>query len=67
MEYLKEEDMRKLLVEEHEEIYQSVCRRDVQRAQEISLSHLENQRKAIIHTIRTENAGIQEVNEKADK
>ena len=61
MEYLKEEDMRKVLVKEHEEIYQSIRNRDVKRAQEISFHHVENQRKAIICTIRAENATLQKL------
>ena len=61
MEYLKEEDMRKVLVKEHEEIYQSIRNRDVKRAQEISFHHVENQRKAIICTIRAENESLQKL------
>lgn len=55
MEYLKEEETRNLLVKEHEEITRAIRNRDVKRAQEISFQHLENQRKAIIQTIRAEN------------
>ena len=44
VEYLKEEETRKLLVKEHDEIYE-----------EISYQHIENQREAIIRSIREEN------------
>ena len=55
MEYLKEEETRKVLVKEHEEIYEAIKNRDVKTAQEISYQHIENQREAIIRTIREEN------------
>lgn len=56
VEYLKEEETRNVLVKEHEELYNAVKARDVERAQEISFEHIENQRKAIIETIKVENA-----------
>ena len=55
VEYLKEEQTRNLLVNEHEELVKAICDGNVERAQEISFNHLENQRKAIIRTIRAEN------------
>lgn len=55
VEYLKEEETRNLLVSEHEELYEAIRSRDVKRAQEISYRHIENQREAIIRTIREEN------------
>ena len=55
VEYLKEEETRNLLVKEHEELTRAIRARDVAKAQEISFQHLENQRKAIIESIRAEN------------
>ena len=55
VEYLKEEQTRNLLVSEHEELVKAIREGDVQKAQDISFHHLENQRKAIIRTIRAEN------------
>ena len=62
VEYLKDEDTRKVLVKEHEEIYRAIRERDVKKAQEISYRHIENQREAIIHSIREE-AELQPKNE----
>lgn len=56
VEYLKEEETRKVLVKEHEELYKAIRDRDVGRALEISSRHIENQRKAIIETIAQENS-----------
>ena len=53
VEYLKDEETRNLLVKEHEEIYEAIRNRDVKQAQEISY-HIENQREAIIRSIREE-------------
>lgn len=61
VEYLKDEDTRKVLVKEHEEIYRAIRDRDVEKAQEISYRHIENQREAIIRSIREE-AELQEKN-----
>ena len=55
VEYLKDEETRNLLVSEHEELVKAIREGDVQKAQDISFHHLENQRKAIIRTIRAEN------------
>ena len=55
VEYLKEEETRKLLVKEHDEIYEAIRNRDVKTAQEISYQHIENQREAIIRSISEEN------------
>lgn len=55
VEYLKEEETRKVLVKEHDELTRAVKNRDVSRAQEISFRHIENQRMAIIQSIRAEN------------
>ena len=54
VEYLKDEETRNLLVKEHKEIYAAIKNRDVKRAQEISYQHIENQREAIIRSIREE-------------
>lgn len=54
VEYLKDEDTRKILVKEHEEIYEAIKARDVKKAQEISYRHIENQREAIMRSIREE-------------
>lgn len=65
VEYLKEEETRNLLVREHEEMYQAIKERDVEKAQEISFRHLENQRKAIISSIEVEEeAGTKSGNRK---
>lgn len=60
IEYLKEEDIRKLLAKEHEDIYQALKDRDVKRAQEITYTHIENQRKAIMRSIAAEKAAADE-------
>ena len=54
VEYLKEDEARNRLVEEHEEITQAIRERDVKKAQELSFEHLENQRMGIIQAIRAE-------------
>ena len=54
VEYLKEEETRNVLVKEHEEIYEAIKNRDVKKAQEIIFRHIENQREAIIRSIRAE-------------
>lgn len=54
VEYLKDEETRKLLVKEHKEIYEAIKKRDVKSAKEISYQHIENQREAIIRSIREE-------------
>ena len=55
VEYLKEEETRKLLVKEHDEIYEAIRNRNVKTAQEISYQHIENQREASVRSIREEN------------
>ena len=60
VEYLKEEQTRNLLVNEHEELVKAIRDGNVERAQEISFNHLENQRRAIIRTIRAENEAKEE-------
>ena len=54
VEYLKDEETRNLLVKEHKEIYAAIKNRDVKSAKEISYQHIENQREAIIRSIREE-------------
>ena len=51
IEYLKDEDARQQLVQEHALMTRAIRERDVKKAQELSFDHLENQRKAIIHSI----------------
>lgn len=51
VEYLKDEEMRKQLVKEHEQLYLAIRERNVEKAQEISFHHIENQRKGIIRSI----------------
>lgn len=63
VEYLKDEETRNLLVKEHEELYEAIRARDVGLAQEISFRHIENQREAIVRSIREE----MEIREKAGK
>ena len=47
VEYLKEEQTREQLLQEHQDLMNAIRKRDVKRAQEIAYLHLENQRKAI--------------------
>ena len=61
VEYLKDEETRNLLVKEHKELYEAIRARDVKKAQEISFHHIENQREAIVCSIREET----EIREKA--
>ncbi|MDY4694258.1 MAG: GntR family transcriptional regulator [Blautia sp.] len=56
VEYLKESETRAVLVREHEELTKAIKDRDVKRAQKLSFQHIENQRKAIMRSIETENA-----------
>ena len=55
VEYLKDEETRNQLVKEHEEIYRAIKDRDAEKSREISFHHVENQRKAIIQSIKEEN------------
>lgn len=55
VEYLKDADTRNQLVKEHEEIYYAIKARDAEKAREIAFAHVENQRKAIVNSIREEN------------
>ena len=61
VEYLKDEETRNLLVKEHKELYEAIRARDVKKAQEISFRQIENQREAIVCSIREET----EIREKA--
>lgn len=54
VEYLKDEEMRNQLVREHEQLYLAMKERNVEKAQEISFHHIENQRKGIIRSIQGE-------------
>ncbi len=63
VEYLKDEETRNLLVKEHEELYEAIRARDAALAQEISFRHIENQREAIVRSIREET----EIREKSGK
>ena len=54
VEYLKEEETRNQLIREHEQLSRATRERDVEKAQELSFRHLENQRQAIIRSIRAE-------------
>ena len=54
VEYLKDEEMRNQLVKEHEQLYLAMKERNVEKAQEISFHHIENQRKGIIRSIQGE-------------
>lgn len=53
IEYLKEESTRAILVKEHGDIYMAIRARDAQRAKAITFNHIENQRQAIIRSIKT--------------
>lgn len=54
IEYLKEEDTRNRLAKEHEEIYQAIRDRDVERAKALTNTHIENQRVMIMKSIEEE-------------
>ncbi|MGI6070198.1 MAG: GntR family transcriptional regulator [Blautia sp.] len=54
VEYLKDEETRNLLVEEHRAIYDAIRSRDIEGAKEHAFVHVDNQRKAILHSIRTD-------------
>lgn len=51
-EYIKDISQHERLVEEHRMIYESLVNRDRERAAEAARTHIDNQRKAIIHQIR---------------
>ena len=51
LEYLKEEEARKQLVKEHNELCQALKQRDTARAQAIAFGHIENQRRAILKSV----------------
>ena len=55
VEYLKEEGTRARLVDEHQELTQAIRDKDADLAKRICSEHLENQRKAIIRSIRSYN------------
>lgn len=59
VEYLKDEEMRNQLVREHEELYEAIKERDVEKAQGISFRHIENQRRGIIRSIQAEDNSAQ--------
>ena len=52
MEYLKEENVRMILVEEHGQIVDAIRERDDEKAKNIIYRHIENQRVGIIRSIR---------------
>lgn len=52
MEYLKEENVRRALVEEHGQILKAIRERDAEKAKGIIYRHIENQRVGIIRSIR---------------
>lgn len=54
IEYLKDEATRNLLVEEHRAIYHAIRERDVENARKFAFVHVDNQRKAILQSIRSE-------------
>ena len=51
IEYLKDEDTRNLLVEEHRAIYHAIRNQDTEAAKKYAFAHVENQRKAILQSI----------------
>lgn len=53
--YIKEESQHDTLVTEHREIYESIARRDKERAMAAARIHIDNQEKSIIRQIRMEN------------
>lgn len=54
VEYLKEEEVRHDLINEHVEMYNAIKAHDVEKAKELTFAHIENQRKAIVATISEE-------------
>lgn len=55
MEYLKDLDVSRSLIREHENIYQALKHRDRKKAVESVCLHIENQQQAIRQSLRTEN------------
>jgi DNA-binding GntR family transcriptional regulator len=51
IEYLKDESTREELAREHEMIYKAFLEKDPVRAKQVTYSHIENQRKAIMKSI----------------
>lgn len=51
-EYIKDFSQHERLVEEHRMIYEGLCKRDKEKASEAAKTHIDNQRKTIIHQIR---------------
>lgn len=53
-EYIKDESLHQMLVEEHKHICESICNGDVATAKDAIRTHIENQEKSIIKQIRLE-------------
>lgn len=51
LEYIKDEDKRKILVEEHEVLLKAISARDVKAAKEAIKQHINNQEKTIIENL----------------
>ncbi|MBP5198223.1 MAG: GntR family transcriptional regulator [Lachnospiraceae bacterium] len=51
-EYIKDATQHDMLVEEHRQIYESIVKKDRDAASKAAWTHIENQKKAIIHQIR---------------
>ncbi|MCR5255588.1 MAG: GntR family transcriptional regulator [Acetatifactor sp.] len=51
-EYIKDATQHDMLVEEHRQIYESIVKKDKDAASKAAWTHIENQKKAIIHQIR---------------
>lgn len=56
-EYIKDSSQHERLVEEHRMIYQSILQKDQEMAAAAARTHIDNQKKAIIHQIRLEQGG----------
>lgn len=56
-EYIKDKKMHPILVDEHKKILQAIITKDKESAANAAKEHIDNQKKAIIRTIRSEQSG----------
>lgn len=56
-EYIKDKKMHPILIEEHQKILQAIINKDKESAANAAKEHIDNQKKAIIRTIRSEQSG----------
>lgn len=56
-EYIKDKNQHPILVEEHKKILQAIIKKDKEAAANAAKEHIDNQKKTIIRTIRSEQGG----------